>query len=296
MPYWLENILATFSANIAVARSMLSSALSYGFQEVAAGWREILDTYIATLEELGTRWRALQQFKVGEELASFGQPGPEEGVVAWPSRWLAEQLGVEVATAEIVTSVAAVLIVAAIVFGIVAAAKVALTEYDKNDAAYRDYLSRIQGEIFSRGGAYQGMPPDLGRTWTPGPAEQERLNRLYNLTAGQATSGGAGDMSDDATPDWVDLITSAGSTTAPPPAPVPQAPKTGAVGVAASTLPNTSSWLDDAALQRARLRSLQGGNDVSEYNNLVQQNGQQIRNSGRDPGSSVFFPQGQKSK
>jgi hypothetical protein len=55
-----------------------------------------------------------------------------------------------------------------------------------------------------------------------------------------------------------------------------------------------SDGLDDAALQLQRLRAIQSG-DINGYNNLLQQHGQQIKESGRDPGSSGFYP-GQKSK
>ena len=136
-------------------------------------------------------------------------------------------------------------------------------------------MSNVQREILTRGGSYPGMPPNLGRFWTPGPEEQARLMILHQLNAAPATSAGtaAHDVDDQTTDDYASLIGLPSNTG----------------GSAPVSQPQTSDGLDAAALQRERLRAIQNG-DINGYNSLLQQHGQQIHERKGDPGASGFYP------
>ena len=289
--YWFnQTIVIPLSWTLAQIARVIAPAIAAWFRWMYALLRLLsrqefqpllrrLPSLAESLGQLGKRYALRAQwFEEGEGISAFLTPGPGAGVKA--SLWAAEEL------APWVVGFIAVVVVLSIVLKVVVPPILATWH---NGAVNAD----VQREIFNRGGAYPGMPGDLG---VNGSAEQNKA--LLNLNTPSARSAGAGGVGDQANDDLNALIDkpkpSLNKKASPSSSPsVSQSLPGQNSGGSYSVQTSDGNGLDDAALQIQRLKAIQGG--VNGYNDLVQQHAHEIQSSGADPGSTGFYP-GQKLK
>jgi hypothetical protein len=241
--------------------AILRAVVAWLVQIISSIGQWTLGVMARAVVELGKRWWAI---------GSFVPAGPEEGVAFGALAELSAGLTMVISTGVIL----------AVLITTLAPLVLPWIEWYHNEDAYRAYLSQIQSEILSRGGAYPSLPPDLGRGWRPGPEEQERLKGLANLSVAPPTSAGSGPPSAD--DQVIDDLKALVGGNASPGIPAPGSP------VHTS---GASGGFNEGALQAARLAAL-GRGDVLGYNRLIEEHRALYKQHGIDPCKSSFFPQG----